>query len=82
MKFVDNYKPVERQKGNGRKPIINTNRTQKKVKEIFNHKTGKSQTAVVRKFVCSHRTIGRILNEREKPILLRKRMKRPGHTSK
>ncbi len=55
MKCVHNNKPVERQKTSVRKPIFDTNSMLRKVKEIFNHKTGKSRKKA-RIFTQNHRT--------------------------
>ena len=50
------------------------------MKKKFNHSIGRSQTATARLLGCSRRTVGRILKQRKKPIVSRKRIKRPART--
>ena len=73
-------KQIERKKGSGRIPLINTPKNRARIAKMFNHKVSGSLRKAAKKFNCSHETIRVILQKMKKPILNFKRTKRPNRT--
>jgi len=71
--------PIRRQ-GSGRKPIFNNSVVRFRLKQMFDHKRGKSLRKAAKKIGCCHKTISNILKSLKKPIYCFKRTKIPKRT--
>ena len=73
---IEQKKSLERKKGSGRKPKIVTKQNILKIKNHFNHKSGRSQKKMASKLGC-HRTYIGIILKKYSGIKKRKKQKRP-----
>ena len=55
-------KQIERKKGSGRIPLINTSKKRSRIAKMFNHKVKGSLRQAAKKFNCSHETIRVIIH--------------------
>ena len=72
-------KPIGRKKGSGRRPKIATKQTIRKLKKMFNNRSGCSQRRAARKIGCSQPYIGKMLKH-STGIKKRKKEKIPDRT--
>ena len=76
LSLIQKEKSLSRKKGSGRKAKIATKQNIIKVKNHFNHKSGRSQKNMASKLGCHRTYIGKILKKYSN-IKLRKKQKRP-----
>lgn len=76
LSLIEQKKSLIRKKGSGRKAKIATKQNILKVKNHFNHKSGRSQKNMASKLGCHRTYIGKIL-KKYSAIRLRKKQKRP-----
>ena len=76
LKTIEQKKSFERKKGSGRKTKIATKQNVLKIKNHFNHKSGRSQKKMASKLGCHRTYIGKIL-KKYSDIKRRKKHKRP-----